>query len=184
MYFSSPGLSIPVFPPLDAVGQSLKHRIKKELSICQSLLCLDLVSFPMLSQIKPKAPLLVVPFRQFLQVSALRAGLHLLSELSKFGQRWNQRGVFRKGTNGVSPDGVTANFMYFDRGTFGVAYFYIPRSARAYMLPRSVTIHYFCSGPISVDPSCPQPISAFSKFSQHQNQGGLSLLLLLVLLLL
>ena len=27
------------------------HRIKKELSICQSLLCLDLVSFPVLSQI-------------------------------------------------------------------------------------------------------------------------------------
>jgi heme/copper-type cytochrome/quinol oxidase subunit 4 len=39
---------------------------KKELSVCQSLLCLDLVSFPVLSQIKPQAPLLVVPFRQFL----------------------------------------------------------------------------------------------------------------------
>jgi len=33
------------------------HRIKKELSICQSLLCLDLVSFPVLSQIKPQAPI-------------------------------------------------------------------------------------------------------------------------------
>ncbi|RHZ62751.1 hypothetical protein Glove_335g36 [Diversispora epigaea] len=32
------------------------HRIRKELSICQSLLCLDLVSFPVLSQIKPQAP--------------------------------------------------------------------------------------------------------------------------------
>ena len=42
------------------------HRIKKELSICQSSLCLDLVSFPVLSQIKPQAPRLVVPFRQFL----------------------------------------------------------------------------------------------------------------------
>jgi hypothetical protein len=40
--------------------------IKKELSICQSSLCLDLVSFPVLSQIKPQAPRLVVPFRQFL----------------------------------------------------------------------------------------------------------------------
>ena len=47
-------------------------RIKNELSICQSVLCLDLVSFPVLSQIKPQAPLLVVPFCQFLQVSALR----------------------------------------------------------------------------------------------------------------
>jgi hypothetical protein len=44
----------------------------KELSICQSLLSPDLVSFPVLSQIKPQAPLLVVPSRQFLQVSALR----------------------------------------------------------------------------------------------------------------
>ena len=47
-------------------------RIKNELSICQSVLCLDLVSFPVLSQLKPQAPLLVVPFCQFLQVSALR----------------------------------------------------------------------------------------------------------------
>ena len=40
--------------------------IKKELSICQSSQCLDPVSFPVLSQTKPQAPLLVVPFRQFL----------------------------------------------------------------------------------------------------------------------
>ena len=39
---------------------------RKSSQICQSLLCLDLVSFPVLSQIKPQAPLLVVPFRQFL----------------------------------------------------------------------------------------------------------------------
>jgi hypothetical protein len=35
------------------------QKIKKELSICQSLFCLDLVSFPVLSQIKPQAPRLV-----------------------------------------------------------------------------------------------------------------------------
>ena len=45
---------------------STTHRIEKGLSICQSLLCLDLVRFPVLSPIKPHAPLLVVPFRQFL----------------------------------------------------------------------------------------------------------------------
>ena len=44
----------------------LTHRIKKELSICQSFQCPGLVRFPVLSQIKPQAPLLVVPFRQFL----------------------------------------------------------------------------------------------------------------------
>jgi len=34
-------------------------------STCQSCLCPDLVSFPVLSRIKPQIPLLVVPFRQF-----------------------------------------------------------------------------------------------------------------------
>jgi len=48
------------------------HRVKKVLSICQSSLCLDLVTFPVLSQIKRQAPLLVVPFRQFLYVSGLQ----------------------------------------------------------------------------------------------------------------
>lgn len=42
------------------------ERIEKEQSICQSLLFPDLVKFPVLSQIKPHAPHLVVPFRQFL----------------------------------------------------------------------------------------------------------------------
>lgn len=42
------------------------HRIKKELSICPSQQCPDLVTFPVLSQIKPHTPRLVVPFRQFL----------------------------------------------------------------------------------------------------------------------
>ena len=46
--------------------ESQRMKPEKELSICLSLLCLDLVSFPVLSQIKPQAPLLVVPFRQFL----------------------------------------------------------------------------------------------------------------------
>ena len=48
----------------------------------------------------------------------------------------------------------------FDRGTFWVlplTYFYIPKSARAYLFPKSIEIHYFCSIPISVDPICPQP---------------------------
>lgn len=38
---------------------------KERTSTCQSHVCLDLVSFPVLSQIKPQIPLLVVPFRQF-----------------------------------------------------------------------------------------------------------------------
>ena len=54
------------FPHSPRTGRTTTLGIKKELSICQSLPCLDLVSFPVLSQIKPQAPLLVVPFRQFL----------------------------------------------------------------------------------------------------------------------
>ena len=68
-------------------------------------------------------------------------------------------GIDRKGTNGLSTNGVTANFVFFDRGTFGalpLTYFYLPKSARAYLFPQSVKIPYICSGPISVDPICPQ----------------------------
>ena len=68
--------------------------------------------------------------------------------------------ISRKGTNGISTNGVTANFIFFERGTIWVlllTYFYLPKSARAYLFPHSVKIHYFCSGPISVDPICPQP---------------------------
>ena len=45
---------------------------ERELSICQSLLCHNLGSFRVLSQIKPQAPLHVVPIRPCLQLSALR----------------------------------------------------------------------------------------------------------------
>ena len=50
--------------------------------------------------------------------------------------------------------------MFFDRDlgwVLKLAYFDIPESARGYLFPQSVKIHYFCSGPISVDPICPQP---------------------------
>jgi len=42
------------------------NKQKKELSVYQSLLCLDLVRFPVLSHIKPQTPLQVVAFHQFL----------------------------------------------------------------------------------------------------------------------
>ena len=57
------------------------------------------------------------------------------------------------------------NFYVFWR-TFWVlplSYGYLPKSARAYLFPQSVKIHYFwnfCSGLISVDPTCPQPTTA------------------------
>ena len=68
--------------------------------------------------------------------------------------------MIRKGTAGVSTNGIAANLMFFDRGTFWVlqlTYLYLPKSARAYLFPQSVKNSYLCSGPISVDPICPQP---------------------------
>ena len=43
----------------------------------------------------------------------------------------------RKGTNGLSTNGVTANFMFFDRGTFWVPIFQ--------NISKSVNVAYFFS---------------------------------------
>ena len=54
------------------------------------------------------------------------------------GRPGDRQRLSRKGTNGVSTNGVTANFFFFDRGTFWVlslTYFYLPKSARAYFSP-------------------------------------------------
>ena len=57
-----------------ATGTAHKCTAPRYASACQSSVCPDPVRFPALSQIKPHAPrVLVVPFRQFLQVSHLRA---------------------------------------------------------------------------------------------------------------
>ena len=66
----------------------------------------------------------------------------------------------RKGTNGVSTNGSLQILCFLTEELFGVlplTYFYLPKSARAYLFPQSVKTHCFCSGPISVDPICPQP---------------------------
>ena len=60
--------------------------------------------------------------------------------------------------------GVTAivSLMTWTFWVLPLAYFYLPKSARAYLVPQSVEIHDLFSGPISVDPTCPQPV--------HSNQ--------------
>ena len=58
----------------------------------------------------------------------------------------DRRQYFRKGTDGVSTNGVTARFMIFGRGTFralSLTYFYIPKSARAYLFPQSSNLSKF-----------------------------------------
>ena len=62
----------------------------------------------------------------------------------------------RKGTDGVSTNGFTANYMFFDREAFWalpLTYFYLPpqKVARAYLFSDSVKIHYFYSLPKDLD---------------------------------
>ena len=55
---------------------------------------------------------------------------------------------------------VTADPCPSDRGTCWVlplTYFYLPKSSKGVLFPQSVSNHYFCSGPTSADPICPQP---------------------------
>ena len=89
------------------------------------------------------------------------------------GARCRRVGESERGTNGVSTYGVTANFMMlFDRGTFWelpLTYFYLPKSARVYLFPQSIKIHYFRIGPISADPIYPQPREATGGM---RRQGG------------
>ena len=69
----------------------------------------------------------------------------------------------RKGTNGVSTNGVTANKFYdlFD-GTSWYQSINICQklSMSRTFFPQSVKVHYFCSGPVSFDPICPRPRGA------------------------
>ena len=67
-------------------------------------------------------------------------------------------------------------------GHFPLIYFYLPRSARACLFPQSVKKHYFCSGPLSVDPICPQPkVGGWRKVKKTNINIALSLLNMLVL---
>ena len=64
--------------------------------------------------------------------------------------------ITRQGKNGVSTNRVTA-ICVFDRGTFWVlplTYFYLPKSARAYLLPQSVesTFITFAADPLVLTP--------------------------------
>ena len=50
---------------------------------------------------------------------------------------------------------VTANFMLFDRGTLWVlplTYFYLPKSARAYLFPQPVKVITFAAAPLVLTP--------------------------------
>ena len=52
-----------------------------------------------------------------------------------------------------------------------LTYFYLPKSARAYLFPQSVKTHYFCSGPVSVGPICPQPKGSGEEEEQLRHRG-------------
>ena len=69
---------------------------------------------------------------------------------------WSE--LFGKGQMGSALRGSLL-ILCFDRDLLGtpVNLFLSPQSARVYLFPLSVKNHYFSSGPISVDPICPQP---------------------------
>ena len=66
----------------------------------------------------------------------------------------------RKGTNGVSTNGVTANLMLFDRGTFWViplTYFDLYKKCQGVPFSPVCQNSLPLQRPISVDIICPQP---------------------------
>ena len=72
---------------------------------------------------------------------------------------------FGKGTTGVSTNGVTGFVCLLTEGSFGYSRsptFTFPKCQGVPFSP-SCQIHYFCSGPISVGPICPQPRAASNK---------------------
>ena len=81
----------------------------------------------------------------------------------------------QRGTNGVSPNGVNANSILFERGTFfvlPVTYFYIPQSAGPY--------HF---SPICQHSCIPRAVrqAARRPALRPEHRGPLSLLLLLIM---
>ena len=73
-------------------------------------------------------------------------------------------GSSRRGTNGVGTSGVSAHVMFFDRGAFAVLpvndAVIFPKVPWRTFFPKLSKVITFCSGPISVDPICPQPTVA------------------------
>ena len=68
---------------------------------------------------------------------------------------WLVADSFRKGTNGVSTNGVTANLMFLDRGSFWglpLTYFYLPKSARAYLFSNRSKFMTFAAAPLVLTP--------------------------------
>ena len=68
---------------------------------------------------------------------------------------WQKTYKARKGTHGLSTNGVTANSMFFDRGTclvLPLSYFYLPKSAKAHLFPILSKIITFAAAPLVLTP--------------------------------
>ena len=74
--------------------------------------------------------------------------------------------AFGKGRMGSALMGSLQVSCFLTEGPFGhslpFTYFNLPKSARVYRFPQAVKIRYWCSGPISVDPICPQSTHVFT----------------------
>ena len=93
-----------------------------------------------------------------------------MRRLAPSGALADRRRVVGKGQVESALMGPLRLSCFSDRGTFWVlplTYFHIPRSVSANLFVQSVKIHYFFSGPVSVDPICPQP----SRVGEPQGPG-------------
>ena len=77
--------------------------------------------------------------------------IHIDRPAGQPASRPEKRSKDRKGTNGVSTNGVTANFMFVERGFFWLltlTYFYILKIARAYLFPNLSKFTTFAAAPL------------------------------------
>ena len=82
---------------------------------------------------------------------------------------------FGKGQTGSALMGSLQHFMFFDRGTFWVlllTYFYLPKSARAYIFPQPVKIITFAAAPLVLTPFVP---NQSAKSANEARMGGAGL---------
>ena len=91
------------------------------------------------------------------------AGPRPVQRRLRFGiTRWTQAVTFRRGTNGVSANGVSANCHFLDRDLLGtpvnvLLFLYSQKYQGVPFSSICHEFHYFRSGPISADPICRQP---------------------------
>ena len=82
--------------------------------------------------------------------------------------------VGRKGTNGVGTKEVTADFCFFDSGTFWVlplTCLYLPKSARAYLFPDVSNILTLAAAPLVLTPFVRNQVKSAAAGTEKREKG-------------